>query len=95
MFDFGTISSLISAVAPVTQLSILGVLIAWLLKTKDITHKISIIDMRLQLYLERSLECEKDIKDIQDKLNSHYLLSQDEAMKFIHHHGTGCTTMTR
>ena len=58
-------------------------------KIRDVEATIALLDGRVTRYLERTVTVEQDLKEITSFVYSHYNLTPENALKYLHRHN-GC-----
>ena len=73
-----------------------GFIMFWILYTKirDVESTIALLDGRLTRYMERTVVVEQELKEITSFVYSHYNLTPENALKYLHRHN-GCQSVEK
>ena len=63
-------------------------------KIRDVEATIALLDGRVTRYLERTVAVEQDLKEVTSFVYSHYNLTPENALKYLHRHN-GCQSVEK
>lgn len=84
--DISNITSFFSEIAPLLNTGNFLIIFYLLILGKDVKYRFNNLEQEQKDILTRVLINEKDIKKISEDISKHYMLSKEEALKYLHYH---------
>lgn len=92
--DVSTVLEFFKEISPLINTASFATFLLLYSKIRDIEATISLLDGRVTRYLERTVATEQDLKEITSFVYSHYNLTPENALKYLHRHN-GCQSVEK
>ena len=92
--DISTILEFFKDISPLVNSASFVAFLVLYSKIRDVEATIALLDGRVTRYLERTVTVEQDLKEITSFVYSHYNLTPENALKYLHIHN-GCQSVEK
>ena len=90
--DVSTVLEFFKEISPLINTASFATFLLLYSKIRDIEATIALLDGRVTRYLERTVATEQDLKEVTSCVYSHYNLTPENAIKYLHRHN-GCQSV--